>query len=78
MNRMKQHVDLVHRLGMKHMRHDVTAFTIPPEKMTIAWFEERPYRPSRHLLSRRSVCVEKQFAGLAKLTSDDLKSAYLG
>ncbi|TMV43732.1 sugar phosphate isomerase/epimerase [Paenibacillus mesophilus] len=40
MNRMKQHVDLVHRLGMKHMRHDVTAFTIPPEKMTIAWFEE--------------------------------------
>ncbi|KIL42151.1 sugar phosphate isomerase [Gordoniibacillus kamchatkensis] len=38
--RVKQHVDLVHRLGMKHMRHDVTAFTLPPEMMTIHWFEE--------------------------------------
>lgn len=38
--RVKQHVDLVHRLGMKHMRHDVTAFTIPQEHMTIAWFEQ--------------------------------------
>ncbi|MGO4693963.1 sugar phosphate isomerase/epimerase family protein [Paenibacillus sp. 2TAB26] len=38
--RVKLHVDLVHRLGMNHMRHDVTAFTIPPEKMTIRWFEE--------------------------------------
>lgn len=38
--RVKLHVDLVHRLGMNHMRHDVTAFTIPPEKMTIQWFEE--------------------------------------
>lgn len=38
--RVKQHVDLVHRLGMKHMRHDVTAFTIPQEKMTIKWFED--------------------------------------
>ena len=37
--RVKQHVDLVNRLGMKHMRHDVTAFTLPPEFMTIAWFE---------------------------------------
>ena len=40
MNRVKQHVDIVHRMGVKHMRHDVTAFTLPPEKMTIAWFEE--------------------------------------
>ncbi|MGO4182427.1 sugar phosphate isomerase [Paenibacillus sp. FSL A5-0031] len=38
--RVKLHVDLVHRLGMNHMRHDVTAFTIPQEKMTIRWFEE--------------------------------------
>jgi inosose dehydratase len=38
--RVKQHVDLVARLGMKHMRHDVTAFTIQPEQMTIAWFEQ--------------------------------------
>ncbi|WP_054026713.1 sugar phosphate isomerase/epimerase family protein [Bacillus sp. FJAT-28004] len=38
--RVKLHVDLVHRLGMNHLRHDVTAFTIPQEKMTIQWFEE--------------------------------------
>lgn len=38
--RVKLHVDLVHRLGMKHMRHDVTAFTIPQEKMTIEWYED--------------------------------------
>ena len=25
--RIKRHVDTVNRLGMKHMRHDVTAFT---------------------------------------------------
>lgn len=37
--RVKRHVDLVNRLGMKHMRHDVTAFSLPPEHMTIAWFE---------------------------------------
>ena len=30
MDRVKQHVDLVHRLGLRHMRHDVTAFTLPP------------------------------------------------
>ncbi|KRF43758.1 sugar phosphate isomerase/epimerase family protein [Paenibacillus sp. Soil787] len=39
MERVKQHVDLVHRLGMRHMRHDVTAFTLPLEKMTIGYFE---------------------------------------
>ncbi len=38
--RVKQHVDIVHRMGIKHMRHDVTAFTLPKEHMTIAWFEE--------------------------------------
>jgi sugar phosphate isomerase/epimerase len=38
--RVKQHVDLVDRLDMKHMRHDVTAFTIPREQMTIEWFEQ--------------------------------------
>ncbi|MEC0227768.1 sugar phosphate isomerase/epimerase family protein [Paenibacillus alba] len=39
MERVKQHVDLVHELGMTHMRHDVTAFTLPPDSMTIQWFE---------------------------------------
>ena len=38
--RLKEHVDLIERLGMKHMRHDVTAFTLPQEKMTIQWMEE--------------------------------------
>ncbi|MBD2870961.1 sugar phosphate isomerase/epimerase family protein [Paenibacillus arenilitoris] len=38
--RVKLHVDLVRRLGMKHMRHDVTAFTLPRECMTIKWFED--------------------------------------
>jgi sugar phosphate isomerase/epimerase len=37
--RLKEHVDLLNRMGIKHMRHDVTAFTLPPEKMTIAYFE---------------------------------------
>ncbi|TXK83882.1 sugar phosphate isomerase/epimerase [Paenibacillus sp. N3.4] len=37
--RVKQHVDLLHRMEIKHMRHDVTAFTLPPEKMDIAYFE---------------------------------------
>jgi sugar phosphate isomerase/epimerase len=38
--RVKRHVDVVHRMGVKHMRHDVTAFTLPKERMTIGWFEE--------------------------------------
>lgn len=38
--RVKRHVELVHRLGMNHMRHDVTAFTLPKEQMTIQWFED--------------------------------------
>lgn len=37
--RIKRHVDTVNRLGMKHMRHDVTAFTLPPEKMGIDYVE---------------------------------------
>lgn len=38
-NRIKSHVDTVHRLGMKHMRHDVTAFTLPTEKTGIDYVE---------------------------------------
>ncbi|MCJ7840742.1 sugar phosphate isomerase/epimerase [Lederbergia sp. NSJ-179] len=38
--RIKEHVDLLHRMGIEHMRHDVTAFTLPPEKITIEWFEK--------------------------------------
>lgn len=38
--RVKRHVELVYRLGMNHMRHDVTAFTLPKEQMTIQWFED--------------------------------------
>ena len=37
--RIKRHVDTVNRLGIKHMRHDVTAFTLPPEKMGIDYVE---------------------------------------
>lgn len=40
MTRVKLHVDLLHRMGIKHMRHDVTAFTLPKESMSIHWFEE--------------------------------------
>lgn len=39
MERVKRHVDTVHRLGMNHMRHDVTAFTLPPEKRGIDYLE---------------------------------------
>lgn len=38
--RIKEHVDVVNRMGIKHIRHDVTAFTLPPEKRTIQYFEE--------------------------------------
>ncbi|XEC93747.1 sugar phosphate isomerase/epimerase family protein [Paenibacillus tarimensis] len=37
--RLKTHVDLIHRLGIRHMRHDVTAFTLPPDKYGIDYFE---------------------------------------
>ena len=38
--RLKEHVNLINRMGIKHMRHDVIAFTLPPEKRTIAHFEK--------------------------------------
>lgn len=38
--RLKQHVDIVNRLGIKIMRHDVTAFRLEPEDMTIHYFAE--------------------------------------
>jgi inosose dehydratase len=37
--RVKEHVDLLDRMGIQHMRHDVTAFTLPPENATIEYFE---------------------------------------
>ena len=37
--RIKGHVDLAHRLGIKHMRHDVIEFTLDPEKSTVEFFE---------------------------------------
>jgi sugar phosphate isomerase/epimerase len=37
--RLKQHVDLVNRLGIKNMRHDVTAFSLEPDEMTIHYFD---------------------------------------
>lgn len=39
-DRLKKHVDIVNRLGIKIMRHDVTAFALKPEEMTIHYFEE--------------------------------------
>ncbi|MGN7313155.1 sugar phosphate isomerase/epimerase family protein [Alkalicoccobacillus gibsonii] len=38
-DRVKKHVDLLHFMNIKHLRHDVTAFTLPPEKRTIEYFE---------------------------------------
>lgn len=38
--RVKRHVDLIARMDMKHMRHDVTAFSLPKEHMGMAWFEQ--------------------------------------
>ncbi len=39
-NRIKTHIDIANRLGIKSVRHDVTAFTLPPEDMTIHYFEK--------------------------------------
>ncbi len=36
--RLKQHVDLLDRMNIRHMRHDVTAFTIPHEKTLLRYF----------------------------------------
>ncbi|MBM0066937.1 sugar phosphate isomerase/epimerase family protein [Alkalicoccobacillus gibsonii] len=38
-DRVKKHVDLLHFMDIRHLRHDVTAFTLPPEKRTIEYFE---------------------------------------
>ncbi|MGE6259981.1 sugar phosphate isomerase/epimerase family protein [Heyndrickxia sporothermodurans] len=38
--RVKKHVDIAHRLGIKILRHDVTAFSLPAEDMTIHYFEK--------------------------------------
>ncbi|MEK3889342.1 sugar phosphate isomerase/epimerase family protein [Bacillus sp. FSL K6-3431] len=38
--RLKKHVDIVNRMGIKIMRHDVTAFTLPPEDRTIHYFDK--------------------------------------
>ncbi|MEY8749850.1 sugar phosphate isomerase/epimerase family protein [Alkalicoccobacillus gibsonii] len=38
-DRVKKHVDLLHFMNIRHLRHDVTAFTLPPEKRTIEYFE---------------------------------------
>lgn len=36
--RLKEHVDLLHFMGIRSMRHDVTLFTIPPEQASIRQF----------------------------------------
>ncbi|WP_042354074.1 sugar phosphate isomerase/epimerase family protein [Bacillus rubiinfantis] len=38
--RIKTHVDVANRMGIKILRHDVTAFSLKPEEMTIHYFEE--------------------------------------
>ncbi len=37
--RVKSHVDVANRLGIKYMRHDVNTFSLPVEQTTIAYFE---------------------------------------
>jgi sugar phosphate isomerase/epimerase len=39
-DRLKRHVDIVNRLGIKIMRHDVTAFMLKPEEMSIHYFDK--------------------------------------
>jgi sugar phosphate isomerase/epimerase len=38
--RIKRHIDIARRMGIMSIRHDVTAFTLPPEDTTIAYFEK--------------------------------------
>lgn len=38
--RLKQHVDLLVRMGIRSMRHDVVLFTIPPEEASISHFNK--------------------------------------
>ncbi|ULO07716.1 sugar phosphate isomerase/epimerase [Paenibacillus sp. 19GGS1-52] len=37
--RVKSHVDVANRLGIKYMRHDVNTFSLPVEQTTISYFE---------------------------------------
>jgi len=38
--RLKKHVDVVHHMGIKIMRHDVTLFTLPKEQTSIHYYNE--------------------------------------
>lgn len=38
--RIKAHVDIVNYMGIKMMRHDLTAFSMKPEEISIHYFEE--------------------------------------
>lgn len=40
LSRLKRHVDLLVRMGIRSMRHDVVTFTIPPEEATISHFHK--------------------------------------
>mgnify|MGYP001167337097 CR=1 FL=1 len=42
--RLKSHVDLLVRMGIRSMRHDVVLFTIPPEEASISHFEKNLFR----------------------------------
>lgn len=64
--RVKRHVDLVHRLGIRHMRHDVTAFSLPKENMTIEWFENH-----LHWMVRGSRLIADYAAQYGMTTSID-------
>lgn len=38
--RIQKHVDVVHHMGIKLLRHDVTAFSLPPEQRTVHYFDD--------------------------------------
>ncbi|MFB4212750.1 sugar phosphate isomerase/epimerase family protein [Shouchella sp. JSM 1781072] len=38
--RIKAHVDVVHHMGIKILRHDVTAFSMKPDEMSIHYFDD--------------------------------------
>lgn len=38
--RLKKHIDVIHLMGIKVLRHDVTLFTLPNEHMTIHYFNK--------------------------------------
>ena len=38
--RIKAHVDVVHHMGITLLRHDVTAFSLEPEEMSIHYFDD--------------------------------------